>query len=472
MKPLRNIARLTAGDFLARTLSFIAFVYLARVLGVTSFGVLEFASSVLTYLLLLADAGIERWGTREAAKTGDVRQLVARVVPLRLLLATGAFVFILATLSLFPAYPHLRTMLVLFALTLFPQAMNLKWVFMGEEKMSAVARGLVLAQVIFAGAVAVFIHSPERLVWVPVLRLVSDSAATAYFVWLFKRAHGGFGLALDIAWVKQAIRPALTMGISQAMGLLNYNFDSVLLGFLSGAMVVGWYNAAYKPVIIALALPMTYFLGLYPALARSYVADRDEFRGLVRKSVELSAVFVVPLVVGGMLLADPIIGLLYGANYASSAAPFRILVWSAALVILRSTYAEALRATGHHKLDLRCALVSASLNVGLNLLLIPPYGMMGAASATVAADVVWLVMAYYYFRGRVLPEHGLPVLRGPVIGGIAMGLFLWFAEPLFWLARVLGGLAVYVLVLVAADSEMRSLGWLKALRRPKGQSGT
>ena len=85
--PFRNILKLAAGDFLAKTLHFFTFVYLAPVLGVNTFGVLEFANSLLTYLLLLADAGMEIWSTREAAQTSDIRRLIGRVMPLRFLTA-------------------------------------------------------------------------------------------------------------------------------------------------------------------------------------------------------------------------------------------------------------------------------------------------------------------------------------------------------------------------------------------------
>ncbi|HWP45486.1 MAG TPA: oligosaccharide flippase family protein, partial [Blastocatellia bacterium] len=81
MKRFRPIAWLSAGDLLAKTLNFCAFVYLARVLGAESFGVLELAGSLLTYLLLAADGGLEVWATREAAQNKDVRRLVARIVP-------------------------------------------------------------------------------------------------------------------------------------------------------------------------------------------------------------------------------------------------------------------------------------------------------------------------------------------------------------------------------------------------------
>ncbi len=87
--PFRNIFRLATGDLVAKATSFFTFVYLARILGVANFGVLEFAGSVLAYLLLLSDGGLEMWGTREAANSNAIPALAARVVPLRLLLAAA-----------------------------------------------------------------------------------------------------------------------------------------------------------------------------------------------------------------------------------------------------------------------------------------------------------------------------------------------------------------------------------------------
>ena len=463
--PVRNIFRLATGDFISKALNFVAFVYLARVLGVGNFGVLEFANSVLAYFLLAADGGLERWGTREAAKNQDVRTLTARVVPLRVLLAALAFVALLLILPVFPGYTGLRTVLVLFGLTLFPQALSLKWLFMGKEQMSRVAMAMVAGQVVFAISIFALVHSPDRLVWVPLVKLAGDVVTALYFAKIFSATHGTLRLPFTFQGAKAVLRPALTLGSSQAMGLLNYNFDSVLLGFMATAMTVGWYNAAYKPVAVALTLPMTYFVGLFPALSRCYVTDREEFRRLAQRSLELSSIFVVPVVVGGMLLAVPIINLLYGPAYANSARPFRLLVWSAALAILRCNYSNGLRCTGYQKLDLRCAVSSAGVNVGLNFLLIPRYGMMGAAWATVLADVVWLTMSYYYFQ-RELMSDALPPLGRPAVAGAAMAGVLGATQALPWSMRALTAvLAYFAGLLVAGEPTVRSL-----VVRPKSRS--
>jgi O-antigen/teichoic acid export membrane protein len=336
--------------------------------------------------------------------------------------------------------------LVLYGLTLFAQAVSLKWALMGQQNMSAVARGLVFGQLVFAVAVVVFIHSPAGLLWVPVFRLVSDSAIAIYFALWFHRIHGRLPFHMTLRGMRGILKPALTIGFSLAMGLLNYNFDAVLLGFMRGTTFVAWYNAAYKLLLVGIGVAITYFTGLFPALSRLYVENRDEFRLLVRRTAEFWLTFVVPLVVGGTFLAGPIIRLLYGAAYANSVMPFQILLWSAALVVLRWVYMDSLRATGHQALDLRCAITSASLNVTLNIILIPRFGMIGAASSTAFADLVWFIMSYYYFRRAVLPGESFPSLRGPLLGGGAMGSVLWFGRSLNWPLRAVLSLIVYLLV--------------------------
>jgi O-antigen/teichoic acid export membrane protein len=462
--PFRNIARLSVGDAAAKTLTFLAFVYLARVLGVERFGILEFAGSLLVYFLLLGDGGLELWATREVAKTPDLSALVARILPLRVLLATASFGLLIALLPLLPGYPELRQSLGIFGLTLFAQAISLKWVFMGQEKMSRVAWGLVLGQIVFLLLILGLVHNSTALIFVALIRLASDICLALYFGGVYLKRHGWPAHA-TLRGAGTILGPALTIGAAQAMGLLNYNFDSVLLGFLADARTVGLYNAAYKPVMIALALPLTYFAGLFPALSRTHAEGEAAFRPLVERSLRLSALMVAPLAVGGTLLAKPIIELLFGVNFVDSAQVLPVLIWSAVLVILRGSYRQSLTATGHQAIDLRSAIVSSTANVGLNLLLIPRYGMMGAATATVIGDALWFLMSFLAFESRVMRLNPLPYLARPVLAGGAMAACLVLLPTIFWIERaILSLIAYFVLLLLLREPEV--CGW-SIWRRPE-----
>ncbi len=474
--PFRNIARLATGDFLAKTLNFLAFLYIARVLGVELFGVLEFAGSLLTWFLLAGDAGLELWATREAARSGELGPLIRRVVPLRLLLAGASFAVLLGILPLLRVEPEqlrplLQMVLLVFGFSIFLQALTLKWVFLGQEKMTRLGIGLVAGQVVFAGAVFGLVRTTQDALWVPVIRLASDAVTAAYFWRVRARETREAQQGFTLRGAREILGPALTLGASQALALLNYNFDAVLLGFLRGVREVGLYNAAYRPVTVALAVPLTYFHGLFPALSRTWGEGPTALRALAERSLRLCAIAAVALGVGGTLLAGPVIGLLFGPQYAESAGPLRLLIWSAALVILRGSYRHSLNAAGLQKLDLRCALASCGLNLGLNIALIPRYGMLGAAAATVVADAVWFVMAAVFFNRRVARLSPAAALARPAVAGAAMAAVLWYGTSLQWIVRGALGVAVYGFVLLAlGEPEVKRA--LAALRQAKSRNGS
>lgn len=460
MRPFGSILRLALGDVLAKGLNFLAFVYLARVLDVAGYGILELAIAVTMYFQLAADAGLELWATRQAAQGADVRSLTARTVPLRCLLAAGAFGVLLLLLPALPDYPALRAVTALLGLTVFSQALSLKWVFLGQEKMGRVVTGLVVPQLVFAGLALALVRGPAGILRVPVLRLASELVMSGYFLWRFAAEHGGLQLSVTLRDARHVLRAAMPMGAALALGLASYNFDAVLLGLLAGPTAVGWYTAAYKPVTMALALPVTYYVGLFPPLARAYGESHEAFRRIVVRSLRITSIFAVPLGIGGTLLAEPLIAFLFGPAYANSVPPLRVLAWSAVLVILRGTYKHALNAAAKPGLDLRCAGAATGLNIALNLLLIPPFGTLGAAVATLVAEFVWLSMAWFYFCRHVARVSLLPFLLQPVTAAAVMAACLLLTQPLFWAVRAALGVLVYFGTLaVLGEPEVKA--WLR-----------
>ncbi len=457
VNPFRNIMRLSVGDFIAKTLTFAAFVWLARVLGVQTFGVLEFANSLLAWFLLLADGGLELWATRESAKTQNVPALVARVVPLRFLLATASFVLLFLLLPLMPPNENLRVVMALFGLSLFAQAASLKWLFLGREQMARVGTMLVAGQMVFAIAVIALIRRPEQVLWVPLVKFAADTVMAIGFARIYRREHGSLLLPYTFAGARIALAPAVTMGLTQAMGLLNFNFDSILIGFLLGLKDVGLYNAAYKPVTMFLAGPLTYFTGLFPVLSRAWHEGPEKLRPVVERSLRMCALLAFPVGVAVSLLAMPIVELVFGAAYRESAAPLAVLIWSAVLVILRGSYRHALNAAGFQRLDLRGAIWSSAVNVGMNIALIPRYGLMGAAIATVGGDVVWFVMSYRNFQRHVMKIPFLPNAWRALAASLAMGLAIYFVPTEAWSLQAAAGAAVLVVALLSLGEPFRTL---------------
>lgn len=463
MSSYRNILKLSAWDMIAKAAYFLACLYLARIMGVEHYGVWEFSISVMAYFLLIADLGMEVWATREATKGGDIPALVGKVVPLRLIGATVALGILLAILPLLPEFPQLHTVLVVFGLTLFLQAANLKWVFMGQERMATAGKGLALTQLVFAGGIVVMVRSPNDLIWAPLVKGLGDLAAVSFFGRQFLSTYGFGRINFRLSESSSILRHALPMGVSNGLGLLSYNCDTLLLGFLSGPNAVGLYNAAYRPVTAVLALPLTYFQGLFPLLSRKHHEDRQGFIGTLRRSLGIAGLIALPIGVSGMFLGAPVLDLLFGPAYLQANTALQVLVWSAVLVILRGSYRQAFMACGRQTLDLRCAGISAAFNVGLNVLLIPPYGIIGAAAATVIGDCIWLTLAVLYCNRYVVPVPILEHVSKPLVASVLMGgAFIAFAS-LHWVSQAVLAWLVYLVSLwLMGEKEVRS--WFMMVR--------
>jgi O-antigen/teichoic acid export membrane protein len=449
VNPFRNILRLSIGDLLAKSLGFVAFVYLARVLGVEDYGALEFARAVLVYMLLFGDAGLELWATRQAARGADAQRLAGRIVPLRALLGCATFAALLGFLALLPRPGRVHTLVLIFAATLVPHAMSLRWAFLGTQRMRQVALALVLGQSVFLSGTLLAVRGPADLYLVAVVHLIAELTVVGWLLSRFAAEHGGLRLRFTLREAAAAVREALPLGAASGLALMSFNFDLLLLGVLQGPVAVALYSAAYKPVTVLLALPVTYFVGLFPALSRSWAVGPAAFELVVRRSLTLAATFAVPVGVGGSLVAAPVLDRLFGIQYAAAVPALQILVWSAVLVTLRGTFRQGLNAAGWAVADLRCAALATGINVLLNLALIPALGFIGAAMATVASEVTWLLAATRAFGRRVVVVALWPVLMRPLGAGALMALTMAVAQPLHWSARLALGLAVYLGTLLA-----------------------
>jgi PST family polysaccharide transporter len=463
----RNILTYSAGDFVAKTLNFLVYVYLARILGVANYGALEFATSILAYFLVLADGGLEVWATREAAQGRDISQLAGRIVLLRLIAAVVSFTLLLGLSPWLPAYPGLQLLLFVFGMTLFVQAVNLKWVFVGQHRMAPAAAGLMLAQVIFAVAIVLWIREPSQVIWVPAFRLLSEVILALYFWVQYVRTQGPMRLSLTRQGAMDLLRPALEIGLSSGLGLVSYNLNFILLGFMLGPAAVGLYAAASKPSTAALGIPLSYLLGLFPVLARTIITNRESFKRTVIRSLRLSAVCAIPLGIAGSFMAETLVRLVYGQEYGEAVLAAQLLFWAAATVILRGTFYQALNAAGYTRVNLASAIVATIVNIALDLVLLPRWGVSGAALAALIATFVWLVPLVVFMFRWVVQVNVVHLIAQPVIAATLMAISLIVSQSADWPWRLGFGVIVYFLtLLLLTETEVRSWLQVRKLRVP------
>jgi O-antigen/teichoic acid export membrane protein len=169
--------------------------------------------------------------------------------------------------------------------------------------------------------------------------------------------------------------------------------DTLMLGIFSAPKVIGIYNASVR---LAGGLTIIIFSVnniLAPRLGNSHAeGNRRLFSRQVRAAVSLC--FWPSLLAGGVLLAFPAWFLtLFGNEFGQGISVLRVLVLGALVNALAGPVGWVLCMTGHETVFQRLLLLCAGLNIGLNALLIPRYGALGAAVTTAVCTALWNILA-------------------------------------------------------------------------------
>jgi O-antigen/teichoic acid export membrane protein len=258
------------------------------------------------------------------------------------------------------------------------------------------------------------------------------------------------GWSAELAPLRELARAAPTFLFIALFATLYWRIDLFMLAQMRDLDAVGAYGAAWRLLELSLILPQSVCLAIYPQLA----AAGEDTRLLARlggTSLRLLLAAAVPLAVGISVLAPQVIGLLYGAQFASAAPTLAVLIWTLIPYLWVRLHAYVLVAADHQHVDLALNVAMTVLNVALNLVLIPPYGHWGAALATLITMLAYGAAQYAYLvwalPGRAVPlQIPLPAL----LGGIAMGAVLWTLRAQSLLTTVVAAAVLYGAALVAS----------------------
>ena len=443
-------AVLGLGETVARLIGFAGTVYVARRLGADAYGVIAVAAAIVLYFSHVADFSVEVLGARTIAQQpGDVDRVAPPLLIARTLLALACIVVLCIAGLFFLPRPD-GVILAITSFSLLGIAGSTRFVFLGIERPIPVAVARVAAELLALGLVLALVRSPGDLLPVPWARVLGDSAVAVILLVALKR----MGHALPLRLAPDVVRPVFTAAaplVAHAiLGLAIFNSDLIFLRALVDAGTAGMYAAAYTLISFLLNIGVTYGNSLLPVLARegTDAADPERQRTLFDHAMIQVVTVALPIAAGGCLLASGLLGLVFGPTYLAAVPALQVLIWSIVVAWVRNVVQMGLIAKHQQAFVLRTSAWSAAANLALNLLLIPRYGMIGAAVATLATETLRTVVATVYSARLGLPFGVARRLWRPVIATSAMALVLWLVPMPGVLVAVAAGMMVYCLGLV------------------------
>lgn len=458
----RSFLALAAGDALARATGFAATVYLARTLGADPFGVVALAAAIALYPAGIADFGIAIVGGREVASdVARARRLAPALITARFLVACAAAAA-MAGLSHALLRPPESVVLSAYALTLLPVGLNATWILVGLEDARPAGVARVAGSLLVLAATVVLVRGAADLVRAPLAVLAGELLTVAVVL----VAVGRRGFRIRPCWDPSAVGPvfrsALPLVGYSLLTLAIYNADLVFVRLFHDRAAVGNYAVAYALVTLLVNAGVIYGQSLVPALTRLRSEGGDG--ALLQTSYARMLALALPAAVGGGMLAPLIITTFFGAEYQAAPLALAVLLCSVPVAVIRCAATSAIVAGGGGAALFRITIRAALVTAVLDLALIPGFGILGAALASVATEAALAWWALRCARDLGYPDPELRRFGVAAVGCafMAVALAALAEAPLF--VSVPAGALVYGATLVACGALRVRRGGLPTLR--------
>jgi len=424
----KNTAVLLVGQVIGIVLTYSYTIYTARYLRAEGFGILSFAIAFAGIICLLSDLGLSILTTREVSRNNMLAgKYIGNILLIKIILAIITLGFTAIVINLL-GYPF-KTVLVVYVitcstmLTSFTGAFNS--IFQAFQKMEYISFGTILSSVLMFTGTLFAVSKNFDLILFSSIYLLVNLIIFGYCLYICIQKFFLPKLEFDLPFWKKLLKESIPFWMTGVFVIIYFRIDMIMLSTMKGDEVVGWYAASYKLIDCLALMPNIFMSVMFPIFSKWYIDSKDSLEMAFRKSLKFITLIAIPIGIGTTILSNEIIVFIYGNEYAPSVKALIILIWASVLGFINWTPATLLNSTNQQKVLMTFTLIGAILNIALNFMLIPSFSYIGAAIATVIAElVVGLLMLYQIQKIQNLLGLLIEIISKSLISAILMAIFI------------------------------------------------
>lgn len=415
------------GQVINIALGVVTTVVIVRALEATRYGEWATILAAIELIAMVGNLGLETVAIRLAAQEPEREgSWVGAATSLRLAISLPMLVLFLGVLALMASDQTMVVTGIVLSLGFLTTAIStLRIVFRLHVRNHVTVAFTTLNSVLWAGAVIGIAASDGSMV-----------AFAVAFMAIALIVQGGQALialrTIQVHWKgarelwPRLLGIGISVGIAATLTFAYGRIDQILVyELVDDSADVGVYAAMYKILDNAGFVPMALMVTLFPIMAGLYPADKPRLKRMMQIAID----YLTMVALGGLALtiaaAEPIIQLLYGADYVSGATVLTILVAAFVPICIGNVAGNMVVAMDLQRTYIWFAVAGLALNVPLNLLLIPELGIEAAAWITLLTELVVVSLSLAMVLRRIEMRLSLRHIGLALFAATVSGLAVW-----------------------------------------------
>lgn len=402
-KILLNVFWAMTGKIVNMLGSLFVGILIARYLGPKQYGVMNYVISYVTLFTVLATFGLSNIEVRELAKSPNQKDaILGTCFRIRFACASLAYALIIITLYIFKTDFFTTVMILLYGLILYSQCCFevIRNYFTSIVKNEYIVKSEIFRTIIGAviKVVLLLIKAP---LWCFIAAVTFDTILVASgYLFSYKKYVGKISeWHYDKSIMPYFVKQSFPLLLSGAAIIVYQRIDQVMIGNMIDKESVGYFATAGKFLDIILFLPTVLTQTVTPMIVKVYESGskRDyEYKSYQFISITLWISIILAAIFS--IMSYWMIYFTFGEKYLAAVPVLQIMAWKTAGNAISSSGGQLIIIEKIQKWAVIRNLAGCLVCIGLNLLLIPRYGIIGSSYVTIATIFVSGFLANYFIK--------------------------------------------------------------------------
>ncbi len=395
--PIKNTIFLSVGNVLSTIITFIGFIYIAKILGPEDYGIYTTVGNFVGIFTFFSLTGLHRVIIRDGCVPNTkLRKIYSNVAKLKILLLLFSVFICISSLLLFNYENYIKFFIVIYSFQIITSGLKdfYKTIFIIKEQMHYISILLIIKNVFRVSVSIIFLLLGYGILSILIINIISDIIPLIIEL-IYTRKFVEFNyfskINIDISRIKSTI---IFSTVSLMIGL-NTKIDILMIGLMGNQYEVGIYAIPYFITHTLLMFRNTMSTAFFPLVVRS------SFKRLNRnKIIKFSFVLFFILLIFSLiisLISNIIIELILSDEYLESGRILSVLIFYISLSYFTLPYTNYLSAIYKEHITLFITSITAFLNIFLNYIFYQYFNLIGIAYSTLLVRLISAILIFFFF---------------------------------------------------------------------------